>query len=504
LDSTLTLSARREIEAIVLGRPEVSQVSILDQEDPAGERYSIVYATASGARPEPTPAQPSSSQQEGRVGQWKTIFNMTYRPQKEDNGPNFVGWRSSYTNKPIPPEEMREWLDRTVERIESYAPERVLEIGCGVGLLTQRLAPGRKAYTGTDFSGAAIRRLREFTAARSELRHVELCEREATDFAGLTRESFDMAVINSVVQYFPDLAYLETVLTRAADLVVPGGRIFIGDVRHLGLLPAFHAGVQLAKAPSNAKIGWLRSKVSLMIDQERELVIDPEFFRGLSHVIPRISRADILLKRGRARNEMNDYRYDVVLHVGEDSPVAAPEVSLWQAETFEIDEIVSHLEARKLDAVQITGVPNLRVAKDVAAWRLMNSVDAQATATGIRELIDGLDTTGVDPEAFWRLSDHGAYDVLVELPPNSRDGSFDVTVCRRNCRLGRSTKQLAPEARAGGAHKATDPLAAAHKQRLALSLATLLRESLPATQQPAAVLVVDQIPASADALLSAS
>src|SRR5271156_4135303 len=100
LDSTLPLSARREIEAIVLARPEVSQVSILDQEDPAGERYSIVYATASSARPDPTLAQPSSSQQEGRVGQWKTIFNMTYRPQREDNGPNFVGWRSSYTNKP--------------------------------------------------------------------------------------------------------------------------------------------------------------------------------------------------------------------------------------------------------------------------------------------------------------------------------------------------------------------------------------------------------------------
>ena len=503
MDSTLPLSARREIEAIVLARPEVSQVSILDQEDPAGERYSIVYATASSARPDPTQAQPSSSQQEGRVGQWKTIFNMTYRPQKEDKGPNFVGWRSSYTNKEIPSEEMQEWLDCAVERIESYAPECVLEIGCGVGLLTQRLAPGRKAYTGTDFSGAAIRRLREFVAVRPELRHVELSEREATNFVGLPRESFDMAVINSVVQYFPDLGYLETVLTRAADHIISGGRIFIGDVRHLGLLPAFHAGVQLAKAPSNAKVGWLRSKVSLMIDQERELVIDPEFFRGLSHVIPRISGADILVKRGQARNEMNDYRYDVVLHVGEDSHVAAPEVSRWQAETFEVDEIVSHLEAQKWDAVQIAGVPNLRVAKDVAAWRLLNSLDAQAPVARIREQIDGLDTTGVDPETFWRLSDHGAYDVLVELPPRSRDGSFDVTVCRRHCRIGRPTEQqLAQEARAG-APKATDPLAAAHKQQLAISLSTLLRESLPATQQPAAVLVVDQIPASANALLSA-
>jgi polyketide synthase PksJ len=259
--------------------------------------------------------------------------------------------------------------------------------------------------------------------------------------------------------------------------------------------------VQLAKAPLNAKVGWLKSKVSLMVDQERELVIDPEFFRGLSQVIPRISGADILLKRGRARNEMNDYRYDVVLHVGEDPHVAAPEVPRWQGGTFEVDEIVSHLEARKLDAVRISGVPNLRVAKDVAAWRMLNSADAQAPVARIREMIDDLATKAVDPDCFWRLSDRGAYNVMIELPPHSRDGSFDVTVSRRHCRIGRRTEdELAMSARAGP--MSTDPLAAAHKQQLALSLSALLRESLPATQQPAAVLVVDQIPA--DALLSAA
>ncbi len=478
----------------MLGRPEVSQVSILDQEDPAGERYSIVYATASSTRSSAKPAQPPSSQQDGRVGQWKTIFNMTYRPQKQDNGPNFVGWRSSYTNKEIPPEEMQEWLDCTVARIESYEPERVLEIGCGVGLLTQRLAPGRKAYTGTDFSGAAIKRLREFTAARPDLRHVELSECEATDLAGLSRESFDMVVINSVVQYFPDLAYLETVLTRAADLVAPGGRLFIGDVRHLGLLPAFHAGVQLAKAPANAKVGWLRSKVSLMIDQERELVIDPEFFRGVSDLIPRVSGADILLKRGHARNEMNDYRYDAVLQIGEDPAVAAADVSCWRTEGFKVDDIVSHLQARKSDAVQIVGVPNLRVAKDVIAWRLLNQLDAQIPATRIREMIAELDAQAVDPETFWRLQDQGAYDVLVELPSHSRDGSFDVTISRRDCRIGRQAKSLATTPHASFVRKSTDPLAAAHKQQLAVTLSTLLRERLSAMQQPAAVLVVDQLP----------
>ena len=65
---------------------------------------------------------------------------------------------------------MREWLDATVARIVGLAPKRVLEIGCGVGLLVEALAPRCEAYCGTDFSAIAINRLREFTGARAELR----------------------------------------------------------------------------------------------------------------------------------------------------------------------------------------------------------------------------------------------------------------------------------------------------------------------------------------------
>ena len=50
-------------------------------------------------------------------------------------------------------------------------------------------------------------------------------------------------------------------------------------------------------------------------------MIDPRYFRGISGSIPRISGAEILLKRGSSY-ELTRYRYDVVLRVDRE-PVSA-------------------------------------------------------------------------------------------------------------------------------------------------------------------------------------
>ena len=78
---------------------------------------------------------------------------------------NFASWNSSSTTAGRSPRpEMREWLGSTVARIAALAPSRVLEIGCGVGLLLQHLAPTCRAYRGTDLSPTAIAELRHWLA----------------------------------------------------------------------------------------------------------------------------------------------------------------------------------------------------------------------------------------------------------------------------------------------------------------------------------------------------
>ena len=117
--------------------------------------------------------------------EWRTLFDETYETETSKE-PTFVGWNSSYANAPNSQSEMREWLDCVVDRIVSLKPNRVLEIGCGVGLLAQRLAPACQVYRGTDISKAAISKLQYWLKTQPKLGHVEIVQQHANNFKDLT------------------------------------------------------------------------------------------------------------------------------------------------------------------------------------------------------------------------------------------------------------------------------------------------------------------------------
>ena len=106
--------------------------------------------------------------------------------------------------------------------------------------------------------------LERFSNIRREeaLPQVRLLERMADDFDGIEPESFDVVLLNSVVQYFPDIDYLLRVLEGAVQSAAPSGALFIGDVRSLPLLEAFHASVQLHQAPDTLSRAQLRTRVA--------------------------------------------------------------------------------------------------------------------------------------------------------------------------------------------------------------------------------------------------
>jgi SAM-dependent methyltransferase len=373
--------ARSEVEALLLEHPDVIDASLINEEGPDGRSYPVAYVVPHAERMKAAKTRIYLTDRDKRIAQWRKTFDQVYRQGSGNHAPTFVGWTSSYTNKPFPETEMQEWLDCTIQRIMSFRPEKVLEIGCGVGLLVQELAARCSVYRGTDLSMVAVGRLREFVASKPELRHVELYEREATNLDGQAPGSVDTVVINSVIQYFPDVHYLRTVLEGAARVVNSGGRIFIGDVRHLGLLSLFHGAVQLAKAPPSASARWLKRKVSMAVEQDRELVIDPQFFLELTDSIPRISGVEILLKRGQAYNELTRYRYDVVLHVGETKSIPSLPEAEWR------------------------DLPNQRLASDIASVRRLWSADDRQLVEDIRRVMAAETEFGGDPGDFWKLFD---------------------------------------------------------------------------------------------------
>src|SRR5207244_9606179 len=133
-------------------------------------------------------------------------------------------------------DQMRNWVDNTVQRILSFKPSRVMEIGCGTGLLLFRIGPHCERYAGCDFSPAGLLQIEQELKRSQTMENVTLQQRVADDFDGIAPGSFDTVVLNSVVQYFPGAEYLLRVLERASEAVQSGGRIFVGDVRSLPLL----------------------------------------------------------------------------------------------------------------------------------------------------------------------------------------------------------------------------------------------------------------------------
>jgi non-ribosomal peptide synthetase component F/SAM-dependent methyltransferase/aryl carrier-like protein len=229
------------------------------------------------------------------VARWAAIHEQTYNGSSGDPTFDTIGWVSSITGRPIPKEEMQEQVDLTADRILRLRPQRVLDIGCGTGLLIFRIAPKCRHYVGTDFSAAALSLVR-----RAPLPHVELIEAQADDPA--PGGPYDTVILNSVIQYFPSIEYLARVLNNVVGVVSDGGHIFIGDVRSLPLLEAFHE--------------WVEEHAGRRPGQDLELVVDPEFFEAVRARIPRIRRAEVHLKSGRFQNELTLFRYDVVLDIG--------------------------------------------------------------------------------------------------------------------------------------------------------------------------------------------
>jgi len=412
-----------EIETTLAKHPAVLEAAVVAHEDADGDKRLVAYVVPG----EDESDKPASD----AVNRWNAVFDETYANADRtgdavESGFNIAGWMSSYDHQPIPAAQMREWVDRTSERILELKPRRVLEIGCGTGLLLFRIAPHVDAFTGVDFSATAIESVKEDPVFR-KLTNVTVQQGRADELLGYRAGEFDVIIVNSVAQYFPSAEYLVAMLESVVRIVAPGGSIFLGDLRSLPLLETFHTSVALAQAPETLELGDLRARANQRLWQEGELVVDPAIFESLRLHLPRITTARSLVKRGRAVNELTKYRYDVVLHLdGAHAPVAASEVRTAHADS--VSSVRMLLQSSPV-AIRVPNLRDRRLAQDVRALQLMADLPPTLTVRELRELLVDADDGTVDPEDFIGL--HEDYTVELAQPDSGLHGRFDLIITRR-------------------------------------------------------------------------
>jgi natural product biosynthesis luciferase-like monooxygenase protein len=484
-----------EIESALASHPSVRENVVVARREGDGESRLVAYVVPreEGA---PVPASPPAD-----VGAaWRTIWDETYKqappPGSYDTTLNTVGWKSSYTDQPIPEEEMREWVEATAGRVLAAAREaspspRVLEIGSGTGMLLFRVAPVCSRFVAVDFSETAV----AYVAAEAKLRglaHVSVEQRAADSIHQVAPgELFDAIVVNSVIQYFPSAEYLVDVLRSAYARLAPGGALFVGDVRSLLHARAFHTAVELARAASETATTELSARVRKRGDDESELLVDPRFFAVVAKGLPDVVSLRCELKSGRARNELTRFRYDVVLRKQGTAVVRAlaPARTVTAPEDCTLDRLRALLADEPV-SLAVLGIQNARVIDEVRAAELLAGGPGPSVAD-LRAALTALPSRGLEPDDVRALAP--AYDVEVSFSLEHAE-QMDVIFRHRSRRDATGAIPFVSAPTGGTADYTNVPSKRAKSGQLVPVLRAHLRERLPEFMLPSAFVLLPRLP----------
>ena len=365
---------------------------------------------------------------------WESLYNNLYSmlSKERDLVSDTIGWNNSYTGEAIPNEEILDWIERTSNLILSLKPKRVLDIGCGTGLLLSRIAQHCEDYWGTDISAYAIDYLEGLKQQNTEFKHIKLLKKKADDFEDIKTNYFDVIILNSVIQYFPNIQYLNTVLRHAVHNIKKGGQIFIGDVRNLRLQNTYHGSVEVFKSADDASKKEVESNIQLRIKQERELVVDPRFFKSIKNEINSIKHVQIQPKGGYYNNELTKFRYDVLLYINKEINVKTISYWVdWRKEKISLKKIKQYLVDHNPSLYALRRVSNFRLQEDYAILDWFKKAEKQSTVKELRSYILSQNFDGIDIEDLKQLAEMNGYNIEISWYNAYEDGGYDVVFIKK-------------------------------------------------------------------------
>ena len=378
-----------EIETALQSLSEIANACVVvRQSTPGDKKLAAYYVPAAAAL-----AAKEEQLYQHRVDHWqelyKTAFSKNENTTPADPEFDITGWNDSFTGTAIPAEQMQEWLQDITATILSLQPRKVLEIGCGTGLIYYQLASHIDRYIGADFSPVSTAQLQQHIDKKQ--RHypeTTLHVRPAHEVTLTDTDAVDLVILNSIIQYFPGHQYLTTVISNSISMLKGKGHIVIGDVRDQRLLPAFKRRLALQQLPAHTSVKDFVWQTDQDILKEEELCLAPAYFYQLQQSHPEIRHIAIHWKQADAHNELSLYRYTVVLYIGDTPHTWSPDWQQWQgADSITLTQ--AQLQAQEA-VIAWKGVPNPRLWKERQLLHALRDKNTQqlrdlTTATSIQD-----------------------------------------------------------------------------------------------------------------------
>lgn len=279
------------------------------------------------------------------------IYDEVYSHAKdyEHKSVNTCGWQNSFTGNTFEAEELTESYNNIRRFINNSDLSDVLEIGCGTGFLLLDYLPQAQQVTLVEISQKAI----DYVQSIIPKDHRCKVTFKLESIINLhDTNQYSCIIVNSVIQYLPSIKSLMDSLKQLIKATKSGGTILIGDVRSLELLDIYLAIKHSCHHPNDTEI----CPSSLFYkSRDSEIVLSPLFFFALKQQFKRISWVDINVKHGCYPNELNYFRYDVVIHI--DKEVQQIECQSVAFHTFQETNRIEWLKNQKGKTILIHNIP---------------------------------------------------------------------------------------------------------------------------------------------------
>jgi len=259
------------------------------------------------------------------------------------------GWVSSYTGEPISRAEMDEYGENILKKLEPMLHQkmRVLEIGCASGISMYRIAPRVEFYYGTDLSRIIIKKNKEKVIQEGH-QNIKLSCLPAHDIDKLGEGNFHLVIMNSVIQCFHGHNYLRKVIKKAIRALAEGGYLFIGDVMDQEKKDALTREMAAFKYdPANRDKGY-----TTKTDFSSELFLSRGFWKDLAFECEEIASVEFSDKIYTIKNELTEFRYDVLITINRESISQGVPHRKWKREKYQEDR--RHLSGFGLGKVPLT------------------------------------------------------------------------------------------------------------------------------------------------------